>query len=174
MQRWLRPWNSRFDQSAVTGVGLPDLQQDLSRRAGAYIETTTGMPAAVADLLAMCGHANAAAAMCTVSPAPHSMGFQATPAYGAIFAQAALTSGSFALGLSASAGDATRSAEDLARAIHHLPQPAVGSSTDVVEVNGNTKDTLTSGIAYLPPSPDHDAMLDQVLDRAGTVRKLLT
>lgn len=173
IQRWLRPWNSRFDEFAVAGTGLPDLQQDLGRRAAGFIETTTGMPAAVADLLAMCGHANAAAAMCTVAPAPHSIGFEATPAYGAIFAQAALMSGSFALGLSTGSGNAERSTIDLARTIHQLPQPAPSATAEAVEVPGSTKDTLSSCIGYLPPSPHHDDLLDGVFDRADAVRKLL-
>lgn len=170
IQRWLKPWNSRLDQSVVTAPGLPDLQQDISRRAAAFIEATTGMPAAVADLLTMCGHANAAAAMCTVASAPHPMGFEATPAYGAIFAQAALTSGAYALGLS---GDVAKSTVDLARAIHELPQPAVGPTPVAVKLDGSTKNTLAA-IDFLPPSPYHDVLLARVLERADAVRELLT
>lgn len=173
MQRWLRPGNSMFDLSVVAGPGLPDLQQDLGRRAARFVESTTGMPAAVADLLAMCGHANAAAAMCTVAPAPHPIGFEATPAYGAIFAQAALTSGAFALGRSTVSGN-VRSTVNLARAIHQLPPPPPSATAVAVEVTGSIKNTLTGGIEYLPPSPYHDALLDQVFDRAHVVRELLT
>lgn len=163
LDRWLRPTPEDGVARTAPGAGPPDLQQDLSGRAGSAVESILGMPSAVADLLAMCGHANYAASMCTVLPPPHAVGFEATPAHAALFAHAA-GAAAVEAGRLWGAQNLDGYADRLAaasRSVHMLPAPTVSDGT--VALMADERLTCHTSPEWLPTQPIHDALLDEVL-----------
>lgn len=65
---------------------------NLSKSASSSIESITGLPAPLVDLLAMCGHGNHAASWMTVSQPPHAIGVTGSRPFQAVLTQMAGTS----------------------------------------------------------------------------------
>lgn len=160
IDRWLRPIPEDALAVAASGTSVPDLQQDLARRVGDVVELVLKMPASVADLLAMSGHANYAAAMCTVAPAPHPVGFEATDAYAFIFTQAASASALAASGGWLATDETLREGHALLTRVlaltepaHRLPSPSGSTPKGAANPSGKLSTSLQPSPSWLSPPP---------------------
>lgn len=174
IDRWLRPIPEDALAVAATGTSAPDLQQDLARRVGDVVELVLKMPASVADLLAMSGHANYAAAMCTVAPAPHPVGFEATDAYASIFTQAASASALAASGGWLATEETLREGHALLTRVlaltepaHRLPSPSGSTPQGAANPSGKPSTSLQPSPSWLSPPRALDELLHIVLARGS-------
>lgn len=173
LDRWLRPQRSGRCASALPPPGLPEPQKAMNARPG-VVAGILSMPAAVADFLALAGHANAAAGWCTVAEPPYAVGFEATPVYTAVLAQAAGLAAVVATGLggdTAVAGAVTGIIE-AAQPVHGLPAvPPTGFVSG--EIPGSADLSETAPVCHLEPTPAHARLLARVLDKAAEFEAVL-
>jgi hypothetical protein len=95
-ERWLAPIGVTYGMRRTVTAGRPDPVKLVAKRSS-LTSGILGMSSAVADLLSMAGHANAAAARITIADAPHPVGFEPTSTYRAVLAQAAGRTAAFSL-----------------------------------------------------------------------------
>jgi hypothetical protein len=88
IQRWLQPVALPQLERARTGSSFPTARV-MDKSAVAVTSSILGMRAAIGQVLDMAGHANGAAAWCSVADPPHAVGFEAVPVFAAAFAQVA-------------------------------------------------------------------------------------
>ncbi len=171
-ERWLAPLNVTQTLGRSTSTGWPDPAKLVVKRSG-MTSGILGMTSAVANLLAMAGHANAAAAWISVADAPHPVGFEPTPVYRALLAQAAGRSATYVVGLPPH-HEIWNKVEDLdraSRAVTLMPAtpPPAAPIDKAVEVRGFVGD-----IDFWPITERLENVFEELLSRVSAFAALLS
>jgi hypothetical protein len=168
INRFLAPGPFTALRTSFDGPGLPKIEKLLQKNKAA-VSGVLGATSAVADVLAMAGHANGTAAWCTVAAGDvDSLGFEATPTYRSLFAQSVGRAATYAIGDGCHTAlvEATDHLTKVARQVHRFP------STDPPP---EVKRPPSTGLAHPSPvepelaGPIQDELLARVIEAAQTV-----
>lgn len=171
-ERWLAPIGGvTYGMRRTVTTGRPDPVRLVAKRSS-LTSGILGMTSAVADLLTMAGHANAAAARITIADAPHPVGFEPTSTYRAVLAQAAGRTAAFSLDPNHRAAFEPKivALDQAARAVTHMP--ATDPPTPPTD-KGPDRRGFIADIQFWAISGEIENLFNELLERVTAFAKVL-